>query len=155
MNQVCEQVFEEQLKGIVDIRAVFDFNNFLHRYRPRSADKKIRKQFAFTFEARADDKIVIRTKKNCGAGTPWSVWYQILPFPGVDADVVHAPDVIPRMAAPKAWPELREMTPKLTKFYERAFAHPVDIPERDLHAMRKQHTHAHMRAHAHLSLIHI
>lgn len=132
---MCRQVFEHQLQEIVDIRAVYNFNDFFRGYRPRSADKKIRMQFAFTFESRGDT-VVVRSKKHCGADTPWGPWNQILPHPDVDAAVLHDPDAIPAMSTPKPWPELREIAPQLTKFYERQFVHPVHIPTSDLEAMR-------------------
>ena len=103
--QVCESVFGEQLREIVDVRAVHDFAAFLRAYRPQSADKHIRKQFSYTFEAR-DASVFVRTKKNCAAYTAWGPWAKILPYPGVARNVVHAPSVRPPVAPSKRWPEL-------------------------------------------------
>lgn len=136
-TQICEQIFGDQLYGIVDLRAVHDFAAFLKNYRPKSADRHIRKQFAFTFENR-EGRIFVRAKGRCSAETPWGQWAQILPHPDVDASVVHDPETCPPMATPKPWPELQDtIVPQLTKFYEREYVHPVTIPDRDLEAMRK------------------
>lgn len=127
-------MFGPQLHAIVDIRGVHDLHGFLRDCRPRSADRNVRMQYAFTFEAR-DTEIYVRSKKHCGADTPWGPWAQILPFPGTN--VAHEPEESPAMAAPKPWPELEEeIAPSLTKFYERRFPHPVTIPQSDLDAMR-------------------
>ena len=127
-------MFGNQLRGIVDIRGVHDFNNFLRDCLPKSADCNVRMQYAFTFEAR-DAEIHVRSKKHCGAGTTWGPWEQIMPFPGTN--VVHGPEVCPTMAAPMSWTELADRNaPSLTKFYERRFPHPVTIPQSDLDSMR-------------------
>ena len=139
IRQVCKEVFEDQLREIVDIRGVHDFNNFLRVCRPKSADRNVRMQYAFTFESR-NDNIFVRSKKHCGADTPWGPWAQILPFPGTN--VVHEPTTCPPMEPPKPWTELEdEIVPSLTKFYERVFPHPVTIPQSDLASMRSFHTH--------------
>ena len=47
-------MFDEQIREIVDVRAVRDFAAFLRAYHPQNADKHIRQQFSYTFEARGD-----------------------------------------------------------------------------------------------------
>ena len=131
-------MFEHQLQEIVDIRGVHDFHTFLRDCRPASADRHIRKQFSYTFESR-NGEIFLRTKRYCGANTPWGPWAQILPFPGTD--VVHEPYICPPMQAPKPWNELRDViVPNLQRFYYRHYPHPVHIPEGDLDAMRTLHS---------------
>ena len=139
MCKVCKEVFEEQLREIVDIRGVHDFNTFLRGCRPKSADRNVRMQYAFTFEAR-DGAIFVKSKQHCGADTPWGPWAKILPYPGTN--VVHEPATCPRMEPPKPWPELEEeIAPSLIKFYERRYPHPVTIPQSDLASMRSSYTH--------------
>ena len=86
------QVFQDQLREIVDVRAVHDFDSFLSDYRPKSDDRNIRKQFAFTFEVREDDKIFVRSKGSCAAAAPWGPWLQMVPLPDSEDGVVHSPD---------------------------------------------------------------
>ena len=130
--------FGDQLREIIDIRGVHDFNNFLRSCRPRSADRNLRMQYAFTFESR-DDEIFVRTKKHCGADTPWGPWAQILPFPSTN--VVHEPTACPPTEPPKQWDELEEeIAPNLLKFYERRYPDPVTIPQSDLESMRQYDT---------------
>ena len=140
--QICQGVFEDQLEEIIDIRGVHDFDHFLREYRPASADKNghIRKQYAFTFEVReGDPRVHVRAKAHCAAETPWGPWSVILPFADTDVQV-HAPEVCPPMAPPKPWRELQSDTaPRLRKFYNREFLHPVQIPARDLQEMRTSH----------------
>ena len=112
--QICQGVFEDQLQGIIDIRGVHDFDNFLCDYRPASADKNghihIRKQYVFTFEVRAGDpRVHVRTKAQCAAETAWGPWSVILPYADTDVQV-HAPEVCPPMARPKPWRELQSDT---------------------------------------------
>lgn len=146
--QVCESVFGSKLREIVDVRATHDFAAFLRGYRPRSADKHIRKQFAYTFEAR-DECVFVRTKQYCAAETPWGPWAQILPFPGVAPTAVHEPSVCPPVSAPKPWPELQaDIARKLQQFYEKEFIHPVAIDAHDVEDMSPlhiTHTHAHIQ----------
>ena len=137
-NHDITQVFQSQLRDIVDVRAVHDFDSFLSSYRPKSDDRNIRKQFAFTFEVRENDKIFVRSKSRCAATTPWGPWFQMVPHPDSRDGVVHSPDTCPAMAAPKPWPKFRdELVPGLIRFYEREFVHPVHIPDRDLEDMRR------------------
>ena len=133
-RQVCKDVFQHQLRNVVDIRGVYDFTNFLRHCRPRSADRNVRMQYAFTFETR-DGTIFVRSKQHCGAGTPWGPWAQMYPFPGTN--VVRGPEECPPMQEPKPWPELKDViAPSLIKFYERRFPHPVTIPRSDFDSMR-------------------
>ena len=138
IRQVCQEVFEQQLHDIVDIRGVHDFHTFLRDCRPASADRNIRKQYGFTFEDR-NGEIFVRTKRYCGADTPWGPWAQMLPFPGTN--VVHEPSTCPPVQPPKPWTDLQEkIVPSLQKFYFRRYPHPVTIPQSDLDAMRTFHT---------------
>ena len=148
-------MFDTQLREIVDVRAVHDFAAFLQGYRPKSADKHIRKQFSYTFEAR-DDCIFVQTKKSCAAVTAWGPWTKILPYPDVAPNVVHDPSVCPPVAASKPWPELQDnIAPRLRKFYEREFAHPVVIDDLDVEDMRPLHiTHTHSLSLSHLHTQH-
>ena len=137
--QICNEVFQTKLKGIVDLRGVHDFKNFLLGYRPASADKNghIRQQFAFTFEVREDDpRVHVRAKEQCAAATPWGPWSVILPYG--DSDVhVHAPEVCPPMAPPKPWTDLQNDTaPRQLHFYNRTYVHPVQIPVSEQEEMR-------------------
>ena len=137
-DTVCKEVFQSQLRDIVDIRGVHDFDTFLSSYRPQSEDRNIRKQFAFTFEVRENNVVFVRSKARCAAESPWGPWFQILPHPDSDEGVVHSPDSFPNMAAPKPWPKWQsEVVPGLSKFYNREFVHPVSIPVQDLDEMRK------------------
>lgn len=145
----------------MDVRATHDFATFLRGYRPRSADKHIRKQFALTFEAR-DDCIFVKTKKHCAAETAWGAWAQILPFPGVAPEAVHEPSVCPPVSASKPWPELQDdIGPRLQKFYEREFTHPVAIDDLDVEDMSTLHiiisltrTHAYISPQVHTQWTH-
>ena len=130
-------MFGEQFGGTIDFRGVHDFDTFCRDYRPRSADRNIRKQFSLEFECREDGKIFIRSKKHCGANIPWGPWAQILPFPGREEVELHPPATCPALAAAKPWTDFEEvLAPLLLKFYERETRHPVTIPERDLEEMR-------------------
>ena len=137
-NAVCKEVFGEQLRRIVDIRAVHDFNTFLSGYRRKADDRHIRKQYAFTFEVREGNTVFVRSKARCAAETPWGPWFQMLPNIDLGEASVHPPDAVPPMAAPKPWPKwCTTVVPSLNKFYNRTFQHPVSIPPAELLEMRK------------------
>lgn len=140
-DAICKEVFEAQLKAIVDIRAVHDFDSFLKEYRPKSEDRNIRKQFAFTFEVRANRQVYVRSKARCAASKPWGPWFQILPHPDA-VGAVHSPETVPPMAASKPWPKwTTEVVPGLTKFYNRELVHPVSISARDVGEMSEYSYH--------------
>ena len=106
--QLCRMVYRDRLVQFKDIRAVYDFDEFLKSYRPQKADHGVQKHFALDFERRVIEGevyIFARSKSAMSAKIPWSDWIQVYPSL-LDARGVrshHQPSTVPPVMENKQW----------------------------------------------------
>ena len=128
--KICKEILGDRLVDIVDIRAVYDFKGLLAGCRPQKADKFIQEQFAVTFTAKEDGRIMCRSKRAVSATVPWSADYLMMPHPECSLSFLPPRTEQPLVMPEREWPEFAEkVVPSLLRFYKYEFKHPVSIPE--------------------------
>lgn len=111
-------MYGDRLSSLNDIRAVYDFDEFVKHYRPRQADSGIQDHYALDFEIRENNNVYVRSKKAINAKERWSTWVRLYPslLDPRGRHTHHSPSVVPPVLKNKEWEEFdTRVVKKLTR----------------------------------------
>ena len=116
-KKLCGEVYGPRLQTFEDIRRVYNFDDFVKDYRPKNADKKIKKHFRLELQVKRAGRVFVRSKQAIGARTPWNESVQIYPsLLDLQPHRPHSPTTRPALADNHEWEDFEDkIVPTLRK----------------------------------------